>query len=284
MKIKYIIYVLLAIGLVFFGVSAAHIPVNQSPKDTTPAETYAIIIGIADYKYMGKYSGDLSYTKNDAVMFAKFLKSPAGGSVPNKNIYFLLDQKARKQNILHYAKKLFAQATPNDKVIFFFSGHGQKGAFLPYNAYVDDNNITKNMLRFSDLKEIFKASRSQTKLLFADACYAGTTKTDIQNKQHKVKPQTDNKDYEILFMMSCDTDEISMELPELKQGIFSYYLIKGLKGMADDNSDGLVSAWELHKYVNFNVKKKAKSRFNHNQNPITFGSFDKNMVVSKAVR
>ena len=43
--------------------------------------------------------------------------------------------------------------------------------------------------------------------------------------------------------------EVSIELPELGHGIFTYYLVNGLKGAADLNRDGIISLQELYEYV-----------------------------------
>ena len=55
--------------------------------------TYAIIIGVADYKNFAPGKGDLNYTVKDASSFAAFLKSKNGGSVPASNIILLTNTR-----------------------------------------------------------------------------------------------------------------------------------------------------------------------------------------------
>ena len=112
--------------------------------------TYAVIIGVADYKYMEKGDGDLNWTVNDAYKMAEFLMSKEGGSVPQQNIHMFLDDDANKSDILYYSKRMFARARPGDRVMFYFSGHGQKGAFVPYDV---DGSGSK-LLYFKELKEV----------------------------------------------------------------------------------------------------------------------------------
>ena len=92
--------------------------------------TYAIIVGVADYRDFGPWDGDLVYSVPDAVGFRSFLMSKKGGSVPSSNILFLTDAQASKSNIISMGKALFAKAKKNDRVIFFFAGHGSKGCFM----------------------------------------------------------------------------------------------------------------------------------------------------------
>ncbi len=48
-------------------------------------------------------------------------------------------------------------------------------------------------------------------------------------------------------------DQISSSSPELKHGIFSYYLMRGMEGDADANRDGRITAGEMQAYLAENV-------------------------------
>ena len=52
-------------------------------------------------------------------------------------------------------------------------------------------------------------------------------------------------------------DEIASVLPEAEHGLFSYYMMKGLEGDADDNSDNRITAGELQSYVQENVLQQS---------------------------
>jgi hypothetical protein len=51
--------------------------------------------------------------------------------------------------------------------------------------------------------------------------------------------------------------KLRWNLPALRQGVFSHFLIRGLKGEADTNSDKVVTVEELYDFVN---KKCANTR------------------------
>src|SRR5258706_356683 len=60
-------------------------------------------------------------------------------------------------------------------------------------------------------------------------------------------------------------------------GIFTYYVVKGLEGAADENGDGVVTADELADYARRNVREATKGQ----QNPTSDrGSFDPNMLLA----
>jgi hypothetical protein len=66
------------------------------PRDTTISgpQTFAMIMGISKYKYVRP----LTYADKDAEMFRDFLQSPAGGKLPDDNIYTLLNEQATLAN------------------------------------------------------------------------------------------------------------------------------------------------------------------------------------------
>lgn len=229
--------------------------------------TYAVIIGVADYKDLTASTGDLKYTINDAIKFSEFLMSPNGGSVPSSNICLLLDANASRSKVLYEAKRIFAKSSTNDRVIFYFSGHGNKGIFFLY-----DGELT-----YDDLKSIFKTSKSKSKLLFADACFAGNVKTDIKNHTTDIGRDSNQQ---IAMMLACSDGETSIESKQIKQGVFSYYLINGLAGYADENQNGNITIKELFKYVKYKTMKFGEKR-DHKQTPVLFGNFDMNLIIGR---
>ena len=72
-------------------------------------------------------------------------------------------------------------------------------------------------------------------------------------------------------------DQISSSSPELKHGIFSFYLMRGMEGDADLNKDGVITVKELQAYLLENVPKQAM-KLNRIQQPQLFGDPDKVLV------
>lgn len=241
--------------------------------------TYAIVIGVADYKNYDS-DGDLTYTIKDAESFCAFLKSKKGGSVPASNIVLLTNAQATKENIMNQGKALFAKAKKDDRVIFYFSGHGSKGCFLPY----DFTEMGLNLLYFSEVKSIFRSAKCNTKLLFADACYAGGMKGSVKEKavmeKNLEKGAKDASNMNIAVMMSCKGDETSIESNSLQQGLFTYYLMEGLGGKANRDGNQFVTIQELYYYVYHKVQDYA-AKIDKKQTPELFGKFDLRLIVAK---
>jgi uncharacterized caspase-like protein len=52
-------------------------------------------------------------------------------------------------------------------------------------------------------------------------------------------------------------DQMSSSSPELRHGIFSFYLMKGMEGDADANQDGKITIGEMHDYLTDKVSRQA---------------------------
>jgi len=231
-----------------------------------PKEKYVFIVGVADYQGV---ENDLNFSDDDAVLFYNKMRKLG---VKKENMILLLDKNATRNNIENKMRNLFLKADENDQVIFYFSGHGSKGYFLPHDY--------NNLLSHKTVKNIFKQSKAKKKICFADACYSGSIRN--KNKSKGVK-QTDSYTLKqdinggVAVIMSSTGYETSLEMGNLGQGVFSYYLLNGLSGKADLNSDKTITIVELYEYTKRNVVRKTNGR----QNPIIFGNFNVNMPILK---
>ena len=246
-------------------------PIINLNSSKSKLKVWAVIIGVASYNHMPV----LRYTDDDAYRMYAFLKSPEGGALEDDQISILIDEAATKQNIINTMNKIFGKAGPNDLVMLYFSGHGLKGSFLP-----SDFDGFNNKLEHEEINSILKNSPAKYKLCIADACHSGSL---LAMKSGQV-PNTLANYYQSLaqaqrgtaLIMSSKSDETSLESSGLRQGVFSHFLIRGLKGEADFNTDKVVTVQELFNFVSSNVK----SYTNHRQSPLIKGDYDKNMTVA----
>jgi len=77
------------------------------------------------------------------------------------------------------------------------------------------------------------------------------------------------------LIMSSKSDETSLESSGLRQGVFSHFLIRGLKGEADGNGNKIVSVGELFTFIYDNVRDYTGLR----QSPLIKGDYDEEMTV-----
>ncbi len=235
-------------------------------------KTWAVIVGIADYNHMPA----LRYTDDDAYRYHSFLKSPEGGAVKDEHIRLLINEDATANNIREAMQDVFRQAGPDDLVILYFSGHGLKGAFLPidYNGY-------NNKLEHEEIRQLFGESQAKYKLCIADACHSGSLMS-IAEKSGTVRNVLEDY-YRTLseakagmaLIMSSKSEETSLESSGLRRGVFSHFLLRGLKGEADTDQNKLITVQELYDYISGQVRAYTQNR----QTPVITGDYDPDMTV-----
>jgi hypothetical protein len=250
-------------------------PTSQPPA-AAGIKIWSVIIGVASYKDMPV----LRFTDDDAYRIYAFLKSPEGGAVADEQIKLLIDEAATRQNILAAMREVFYKAGPNDFVLLYFSGHGLPGAFLPI-----DYNGVDNKIFHQEINDMLKKSPAKYKLCIADACHSGSmlAARSVQSTQNTIVGfynQLAQAQAGTALIMSSKSEETSLEASGLRQGVFSHFLIRGLKGEADTNRDKKVTIQELFDYVYTSVRS-----FTGNlQSPIIRGDYDHSMIVSAVER
>jgi uncharacterized caspase-like protein len=78
-------------------------------------------------------------------------------------------------------------------------------------------------------------------------------------------------------IFSSMSDEYSQENAGIRQEVFSYYLIRGLKGEADTNHDKTVSVTELFDFVKPNVEKAT----DYKQQSVIDGDYDETLPIAR---
>lgn len=221
------------------------------------AKTYLVSVGIGDYSKFPSELNNLRLTVNDA-------KTIANLYAKNTSVDYslLTDSKATKANIVKAIKKVFNQAGPDDIVVFFFSGHGYPGGFCAY-----DGNIT-----YADVRNAMAASKSKNKMMFVDACRSGGMRVNESSSQGAI---TAAKNANVMLFLSSRNTENSQENLVMKNGYFTTYLEKGLRGNADSDRNKVITAKELFNFVSEGVTRLSEGA----QHPVMWGNFSDNMPV-----
>ena len=221
---------------------------------TANAKTYLVAVGVSDYPGTDK---DLRLPANDAAT-VQYIYSKNS----NAESVLLTNSNATKSAILSKFRSTFAKASENDIIVFFFSGHGSKGAFCAYDAQIP----------YSEIRQAMASSKAKNKMIFADACFSGKMR---QGRKNTAEQSFNN--YNIMLFLSSRGNETSIERRDMKNGFFTSCLQKGLRGGADANKDRTITARELFNYVSTNVKTLSSDK----QHPVMWGKFSDNMVVMK---
>ncbi len=242
---------------------------------------YAVAIGISNYQNPGIEK--LNFAHKDAEAFANYLKSNAGGSVPQENIILLQNEKANYAAIYNALDWLVETCREGDVVYFYFSGHGdlesntiyKLGFLLSYNT--PRTNYINNAVRIEDLNNYANTLSVKTKakvIIITDACHSGNLAGSDFKGSFLVGEQLKTVLNNEIRMTSCAPDQLSVEDRKWGggSGVFTYYLLKGLKGLADALNDGNVNVKEISSYMEAALKNDPILKMQkHKQTPIVKG-------------
>lgn len=219
------------------------------------AETYVVAVGIAKYQNIPS----LRLPENDARTMAALFKTKT------KNVMTLIGVAATKSAIVKAMSDQFSRAQKGDMVVLYFSGHGYPGGLCPY----DMGRKMENALSYEDVYAAFRRSNATRKVILADACMSGGL------REGKSQSNPSNHTSDVVLFLSSRTTESSIENARMKNGFFTAYLERGLRGGADVNKDRIITAKEIFNFVSDGVKTISKNR----QHPVMWGKFDDNFVM-----
>jgi len=255
-------------------------------NNTAPAPTvavprgYALIIGIAGYKNLPS-KAQLEFSERDADAIYSILISPEGGNFRAENVHRLTGAQATMSNMKRELESwLPSVAKEDDRVVIYFAGHGfisgGRAYLAPYD--LDPNNIPGTGYPMDTLGQVAGSRiKAKWKVLLTDACHSGAITPDAEAQALNQSLLNMSRS---MFSLTASRDrERSFESKDWGSGhgIFTYYVVKGLEGEADESGDGIVTADELSNYVRRNVREATKGQ----QNPTSDrGSFDPNMLLA----
>lgn len=84
-----------------------------------------------------------------------------------------------------------------------------------------------------------------------DACHAGSKigRTQSLPMTTSFKEEMFSNAEGFAILSSCQIGQLSYDFPENNHGVFSYYLLEGLKGSADFDSDHIITVPDINNYI-----------------------------------
>ncbi len=205
---------------------------------------------------------------------------------PEENIRLLLNENASYTAIYNALYWLLETCNKNDLVYFYFSGHGdienttiyKLGFLLAANS--PRSNYINNAVRIEDLNNIantLSVDKGAKVVLITDACHSGKLAGNDNRGNFLVGDQLRTVKGNEVRITSCGPDQLSNEDERWGggRGVFSYYLVKGLEGLADDSKDQAVTLDEIKNYLNTSLAAdKILAEKVNKQTPVVKGPVD----------
>ncbi len=264
------------------------------------AEDSAVLVGINDYKII---SPDLRYCESDAMLMKETLIRYM--DFKEENIKMLLGNEATKQGISSAITNwLKNQVTPEDRAIFYFSGHGTQCDDLSGDeddskdellcAY-DSYRRIQSYIKDDDLSRWFAEVEAEFKLVILDCCHSGTgikevvigatvkegllppgIEIELDEPQSREVGDDSKRVTDTILISGCKADQVSMESNQYEHGVLTYYFTKVLNGQADADGNGMVTIEEAVKEATKKIEEKG-----WRQNPQLEGNYKDIILIGR---
>lgn len=247
------------------------------------ATHFAVVVGVNRYPAIR----DLKKARNDAERFAKWLKDPDGGALPEGNVVPVVVADEEQANPLTRAVarprledveaalervwdacEQHVAAHPEDwaktRLYFYASGHGiEPSPTRPALLLADagpPHHFSRNV-SCDHFLEYFRAAQPFRELVFfADCC------REVVTAAQPGRPRWDEvagNNGEVIFLPGYATTpgHLAFEGQDPQQGLshFTQALIEGLEGQAA-RDDGVIDSASLATYVRARVKELSKDQ------------------------
>jgi tetratricopeptide (TPR) repeat protein len=253
--------------------------INTSNPDDV--RLWAVLIGVSQFKYGdqdldGNLIPNLRYADNDARELYNFLRSPEGGSFRDErdggNMILLTDEDATKVNVEKALNKL-KQSKPNDFFVIFIAAHGmiagendpttKASIETPYFVLhdTDPRDFKSTALPMEYFRDLVGKIPAKKGLVLSDTCNSagvqltGRSSGSTSRVNARYITEMNSIDTGIGFIWSAGQFETAREPLYLGHGAFTYCLLEGLRGNADQNQDSRVTFNEIAEYLREEVPK-----------------------------
>lgn len=239
----------------------------------------AVVVGVSDYAEIS----DLTFAHRDAEAFAAFLQSETAWKVLPEHIQLLTNEEATMGKFVKALKWLTTETQPKDRAIIYFSGHGdveesvgsRLGYLLLHSSPPVDYPIGGACpIEYLDAIIATLTNDKQAEvILITDACRSGKLAGSETGGPKLINSAMIDRFNNTVKIMSCEPEQFSLEGTEWGggRGLFSYHLVNGLTGMADEDENDYIELFEIEDYVKKQVRTAAR-KHGKMQIPLTRGS------------
>jgi hypothetical protein len=269
-------------------------PASSQPK--IRGQRWAVVIGISHYR--DSRIPSLRYADVDARAFYNWLVSPQGGKYSPSRVRLLLNKDATANNVRDALFNWLRQAIEEDIVTIYFAGHGSPDSpETPDNLYLLTHdtvydNISATGFPMWDIETAMKRFiKARRVIVMADACHSGgvgqsfdVARRNLSSMEARNRISSGFQSLStigdgVAVISASDDNQFSYEGEQFGggHGVFTHFLLQGLKGEADYNHNRRVTLGELIPYLSENVRRATTN----NQSPTIAGKFDPALSIAR---
>jgi hypothetical protein len=236
---------------------------------------YAIVIGIEQYRQKLPRA---DFATQDAKTVADYLTKALG--YPEENVITLTNDHASNVDLVKYFEKWLPNNAETGSTVFvYYSGHGAPNpktgdAYLvPFDgdpSFIDETGYS--------LKRMYTALGkipAKEVIVALDSCFSGSGGRSVLAKGARplvMNLKTDAVTSNTMSVLAASSGaQISSTYDEKGHGLFTYFLLKGIKNEDVVKQDGTLDVASLYDYLKPQVESIARKKYNNEQTPQLIG-------------
>jgi len=241
----------------------------RRPRGFEQKKVVGVAIGVGAFR--DREVSSLKYAAHDAEVMARYFQTVGGMS--SRRVKVLTDDRAMKDDIAEALEEwLPEQVDENSTVLVYFSGRAFADpatgsiSLFPYEGIPGASARLYSLRR---LHTIFAKLRVAHAVLVLDVTLTEPPDPPARRRDPVWAPiRSLLANRKLVQLIGVTGDQHAHEYPKGKHGLFTYYLLKGLAGEADEDKDGTIAVGELFEYTRTSVLEVAKDVFGNEQEPI----------------
>lgn len=275
-------------GMSLSAVPDLSIDVDQPLETVRPKDKSAVAVIIGIERYNNRIP-NVPFAHRDASMVREYAIKLLG--VPEENVIFLANEQATKAQIMTALEgRLKNFVTPGrSNVYVYYAGHGapDPNTKTPYLVPFDGDPAYPRTSCYSmdSFYSALKDLHAKSVTVMLDSCFSGisgrgesTVSLIADARPLFIKPVGANLPSGVTVLAAATGDQLSFSYPEKKHGLFTYFLLKGLRG--DAYQDGSLTLGDLHKYLQQSMVERAR-RMGRSQTPVLLGAGHDHEIIKK---
>jgi len=221
----------------------------------------AVIVGIEDYVF----APDVPGAQSNAEAWYRHLTSVRG--VPATRVRLLRNEEATVEELRASATAAASEVQPGGTLWFVFIGHGapastgDDGLLIGADAQQTATGLESRSLRRSELLQVLESGPGEP-VVVLDACFSGQSARGeaIAQGLQPLRLATLATPTSAVVLTAAQSNQYAGTLPGAEVPAFSYLMLGALRGWADDDADGQVTADEAVAYTRAVMRTTIKGR------------------------
>ncbi len=219
---------------------------------------HALLIGVS--KYTHPEIEDLPAIFKDVLALAELLVDPNSCAYSPSHVTILTGQQTTAPNIRNAMQSFGRELNHESTLLLYFSGHGTRvrtgegvQSYL-CTRETDPDNFEETAISGDEFRHLLQQIPARRTLLLVDSCHSGGIGSSRSSQPAVQKGLTESYLRELtqgsgrVVINSSKEDQLSFNKVGDEHGLFTWYLMEGLKGKAS-SSDAFIRVLDLYSYV-----------------------------------